>query len=238
MALASFAPAYCLDDLAIVCTISPKESAVPIYVGNLAFTTTDHDLRQLCEPYGVVDEIRVIMDRDTGRSKGFGFIEMPAAPRRQPPLPDSTARSVRAVPSRSMQRSRVPRAGSPADPGGKSRVCKTAPLRGGRCCGGRGLQATRGSAQPHTTMCMRWSTAPHASLRLTTLPLPDAVRRRGGGEERSPGTPGSRHRPPAWPLRTDLETATRLARGATRPHSPRRSTEWLCAFLLETSRMT
>ena len=47
-----------------------------IYVGNLAFTTTDHDLRQLFEPYGVVDEIRVITDRDTGRSKGFGFVEM------------------------------------------------------------------------------------------------------------------------------------------------------------------
>ena len=48
-----------------------------IYVGNLAFSTTDHDLRQLFEPYGVVDASRVIMDRDTGRSKGFGFIEMP-----------------------------------------------------------------------------------------------------------------------------------------------------------------
>ena len=48
-----------------------------IYVGNLAFTTTDYDLRQLFEPYGAVDEIRVIMDRDTGRSKGFGFVEMP-----------------------------------------------------------------------------------------------------------------------------------------------------------------
>ena len=47
-----------------------------IYVGNMAFTTTDHDLRQLFEPYGVVDEIRVIIDRDTGRSKGFGFVEM------------------------------------------------------------------------------------------------------------------------------------------------------------------
>ena len=48
-----------------------------IYVGNLAFTTTDDDLRQLFEPYGAVDEIRVIMDRDTGRSKGFGFVDMP-----------------------------------------------------------------------------------------------------------------------------------------------------------------
>jgi RNA recognition motif-containing protein len=72
-----FAPAYCSHDLAIVCTISHKEPSVNIYVGNLAFTTTDHDLRQLFEPYGVVDEIRVITDRDTGRSKGFGFVEMP-----------------------------------------------------------------------------------------------------------------------------------------------------------------
>ena len=47
-----------------------------IYVGNLTFSATDHDLRQLFEPYGVVDESRVIMDRDTGRSKGFGFVEM------------------------------------------------------------------------------------------------------------------------------------------------------------------
>jgi RNA recognition motif-containing protein len=50
---------------------------VNIFVGNLAFSATDHDLRQLFEPYGVVDTIHVITDRDTGRSKGFGFVEMP-----------------------------------------------------------------------------------------------------------------------------------------------------------------
>jgi RNA recognition motif-containing protein len=50
---------------------------VNIFVGNLAFSTTDHGLRQLFEPYGMVDESRVITDRDTGRSKGFGFVEMP-----------------------------------------------------------------------------------------------------------------------------------------------------------------
>ena len=48
-----------------------------IFVGNLAYSATDHDLRQLFEPYGVVDKISVIIDRDTGRSKGFGFVEMP-----------------------------------------------------------------------------------------------------------------------------------------------------------------
>ena len=48
-----------------------------IFVGNLAFSATEHDLRQLFEQYGVVDQINVITDRDTGRSKGFGFVEMP-----------------------------------------------------------------------------------------------------------------------------------------------------------------
>jgi len=49
---------------------------VNIFVGNLAYSTTDDDLRQLFEPYGVVDKINVITDQYTGRSKGFGFVEM------------------------------------------------------------------------------------------------------------------------------------------------------------------
>jgi RNA recognition motif-containing protein len=50
---------------------------VNIFVGNLAFNTTDHDLRQLFEPYGTVDTINIITDRYTGQSRGFGFVEMP-----------------------------------------------------------------------------------------------------------------------------------------------------------------
>ena len=48
-----------------------------IFVGNLAFSTTDHDIRQLFEPYGVVDTINIITDRYTGQSRGFGFVDMP-----------------------------------------------------------------------------------------------------------------------------------------------------------------
>jgi cold-inducible RNA-binding protein len=48
-----------------------------IFVGNLAFTTTEQDLRQLFEPYGSVETIRIMTDRETGRSRGFGFVEMP-----------------------------------------------------------------------------------------------------------------------------------------------------------------
>ena len=48
-----------------------------IYVSNLAYSATDQDIRQLFESYGVVDTINIITDRDTGQSRGFGFVEMP-----------------------------------------------------------------------------------------------------------------------------------------------------------------
>ena len=47
-----------------------------IYVGNLAYTTDDDQLRSYFEEYGTVDTARVVMDRKSGRSKGFGFVEM------------------------------------------------------------------------------------------------------------------------------------------------------------------
>ncbi len=48
-----------------------------IFVGNLAFTATDQDLRQLFELYGAVDSITVMTDRETGHPYGFGFVDMP-----------------------------------------------------------------------------------------------------------------------------------------------------------------
>lgn len=47
-----------------------------LYVGNLAFATTDAELRQAFAEYGEVVSARVVFDRDTGRSRGFGFVEM------------------------------------------------------------------------------------------------------------------------------------------------------------------
>jgi RNA recognition motif-containing protein len=47
-----------------------------LYVGNLTFDTNDDGLRRLFEAHGTVQSAQVIMDRDTGRSKGFGFVEM------------------------------------------------------------------------------------------------------------------------------------------------------------------
>jgi RNA recognition motif-containing protein len=47
-----------------------------LYVGNLDYSVTDQDLSRMFEPFGGVESAQVIMDRDTGRSKGFGFVEM------------------------------------------------------------------------------------------------------------------------------------------------------------------
>ena len=50
--------------------------AKKIYVGNLSFQTTDADLNNMFSEVGQVESVRIITDRDTGRSKGFGFVEM------------------------------------------------------------------------------------------------------------------------------------------------------------------
>ena len=47
-----------------------------IYVGNISYQMRDNDLEDLFAPYGEVTSARVIMDRETNRSKGFGFVEM------------------------------------------------------------------------------------------------------------------------------------------------------------------
>ena len=47
-----------------------------IFVGNLSFNTSEDELRQLFEPFGQVDRVSILTDRETGRSRGFGFVEM------------------------------------------------------------------------------------------------------------------------------------------------------------------
>ena len=50
--------------------------AKKLYVGNLSYGTTDSDLQGMFEEFGTVQSAQVIIDRDSGRSKGFGFVEM------------------------------------------------------------------------------------------------------------------------------------------------------------------
>lgn len=51
-----------------------------LYVGNLAFSVTEGQLQEMFSPYGTVQSAQLIMDRETGRSKGFGFVEMSSDP--------------------------------------------------------------------------------------------------------------------------------------------------------------
>ncbi len=48
-----------------------------IFVGNLSYTSGEDSIRSLFTPYGEVESVKVIVDRETGRSRGFGFVEMP-----------------------------------------------------------------------------------------------------------------------------------------------------------------
>lgn len=50
--------------------------AKKLYVGNLSYSVNDDSLREMFAPYGTIETARVITDRDSGRSKGFGFVEM------------------------------------------------------------------------------------------------------------------------------------------------------------------
>jgi cold-inducible RNA-binding protein len=48
-----------------------------LYVGNMSFDSSEDDIRRAFEAHGTVDSVAIITDRDTGRPKGFGFVEMP-----------------------------------------------------------------------------------------------------------------------------------------------------------------
>ena len=51
-----------------------------MYIGNLSYNVRESDLRQVMEEYGTVESVKLIMDRNTNRSKGFAFVEMPEVP--------------------------------------------------------------------------------------------------------------------------------------------------------------
>jgi hypothetical protein len=71
----SIRPQWALLVRVVVFCRRPKV-AKKLYVGNLPYDTTDSELRAMFEEFGVVDSAQVIMDRDSGRSKGFAFVEM------------------------------------------------------------------------------------------------------------------------------------------------------------------
>lgn len=69
-------PASPPNELALVTAHCGGRRVKNIFVGNLSFNTNEDELRQLFEAYGQVDRVSILTDRDTGRSRGFGFVEM------------------------------------------------------------------------------------------------------------------------------------------------------------------
>jgi RNA recognition motif-containing protein len=67
-------PIPVLDSL--VCKFQKEDYVKNIFVGNLSFGATEDALRSMFEAYGTVDRVNVVTDRDTGRARGFGFVEM------------------------------------------------------------------------------------------------------------------------------------------------------------------
>jgi RNA recognition motif-containing protein len=72
----SIKPRISLKILSKIFFRSVVMSSMKLYVGNLSYNTSETDLKDLFAAYGEVESTRIIMDRDTGRSKGFGFVEM------------------------------------------------------------------------------------------------------------------------------------------------------------------
>lgn len=48
-----------------------------LFIGNMSFKTTETELRSLFEPFGEINRVNVVTDRDTGQARGFAFVEMP-----------------------------------------------------------------------------------------------------------------------------------------------------------------
>ena len=108
-----------------------------LFVGNLSFRTTEIELRTMFEPFGQITRIHIAMDRDTGRSRGFAFVDMPndeEASRAMTALngKELDGRALRVNEARPKGEGGGPRSGS-----------------GGRPSGGRGGYGGRGSGGGH-----------------------------------------------------------------------------------------
>ena len=65
-----------------------------LFVGSLALTTTEAELRQVFTSYGEITSVHILTDRETGRSRGFGFVEMPDAAAAQAAMAGLNGRSL------------------------------------------------------------------------------------------------------------------------------------------------
>jgi RNA recognition motif-containing protein len=122
-----------------------------IYVGNLPFSATSESLNEMFAQFGTVDSAKIVMDRDTGRSKGFGFVEMSSDAEAQAAIEklngqDMGGRSLVVNEARPME----PRTGGGGFGGGRGGD------RGGRGGGGGGFGGGRGGDRGGDRGGNRW----------------------------------------------------------------------------------
>jgi len=121
-----------------------------VYVGNLPYQFTSQDLRELFATYGAVKSADVMIDRETGRSRGFGFVEFESA---EPMQAAIAGLNEREVSGRNLTvneaRERAPRGpgGAPGGGGGPPRAGPGAPRTGGGFHGGGGFRGPGAGAQ-------------------------------------------------------------------------------------------
>jgi RNA recognition motif-containing protein len=68
-----------VDNLLLTSYLSRETQVTKLFVGNLPFTATEESVRALFEPHGTIESLALINDRETGRPRGFGFVEMSSA---------------------------------------------------------------------------------------------------------------------------------------------------------------
>ena len=90
-----------------------------IYVGNLPYSITEEELRAAFERHGVVSSAKIVIDRETGRSKGFGFVEMPDQDEAEAAVKALDGAPLNGRPAR--VNPAKPRAPGPGGPGGPRR---------------------------------------------------------------------------------------------------------------------
>ena len=101
-----------------------------IYIGNLSFEVTEEDLKEAFKVFGKVDTVKIIKDKYTGRSKGFGFVEMPVKAEAQSAIEGLNGKDLR---GRNLNVNEA----RPRSEGRRSGARRGGPKRGGDKRGGR-----------------------------------------------------------------------------------------------------
>lgn len=112
-----------------------------IYVGNLAYELQEDELSEAFGAYGAVDSVRILLDRDTGRSRGFGFVKMPNREEGENAIEGLNGQEIQGRPLRLREAEpRQPREGGGGGGGGGGGFRRGGGGGGGRRDGGGGFR--------------------------------------------------------------------------------------------------